>query len=122
MERIWTVAYGIDRELEPPDRKKHGIDFRTAAKVFSDPHVIEFDDLHAADEPRFNAIGLVQRFRASNHIGRPRLGVRMSPALSSLRKQGPIRRAPSIDCGVWVPALRPGRHRSGMIGFMESIH
>ena len=44
-------------------------------------------------------------------------------ALSSLRKQGPIRRAPSIDCHspsktgvnalmVWVPALRPGRHRS----------
>jgi ABC-type Fe3+ transport system substrate-binding protein len=28
---------------------------------------------------------------------------------SSLRKQGPIRRAPSIGCGVWVPALRPLR-------------
>jgi uncharacterized DUF497 family protein len=57
MERIWTVAYGIDRELEPPNRKKHGIDFRTAAKVFLDPHVIELDDFHAAGELRFNAIG-----------------------------------------------------------------
>src|ERR1017187_7341692 len=28
---------------------------------------------------------------------------------SSLRRQGPIRRALSIGCGVWVPALRPGR-------------
>jgi hypothetical protein len=29
--------------------------------------------------------------------------------MSSLRKQGPIRRALSIDCGVWVPAQRPLR-------------
>src|SRR6267154_2550265 len=29
------------------------------------------------------------------------------PHMSSLRKQGPIRRALSIGCGVWVPALRP---------------
>src|SRR5258708_2624184 len=28
---------------------------------------------------------------------------------SSLRKQGPISRALSIGCGVWVPALRPLR-------------
>jgi uncharacterized DUF497 family protein len=42
------------------NRKKHGVDFRTAAKVFLDPHVIEFDDLDANDELRFNAIGLVE--------------------------------------------------------------
>ena len=41
------------------NRKKHAVDFRTAAKVFLDPHVIEFDDLDAAGELRFNAIGLV---------------------------------------------------------------
>jgi uncharacterized DUF497 family protein len=41
-------------------RKKHGVDFRTAAKVFLDPHVIEFDDLDAAGKQRFNAIGLVE--------------------------------------------------------------
>src|SRR6266478_5125655 len=41
------------------NRKKHGLDFRTAAKVFLDPHVIELDDRDAADELRFNAIGLV---------------------------------------------------------------
>jgi uncharacterized DUF497 family protein len=40
-------------------RKKHGIDFRTAAKVFLDPYVIEFDDHGATGERRFNAIGLV---------------------------------------------------------------
>jgi uncharacterized DUF497 family protein len=46
---------------EQANRKKHGIDFRAAAKVFLDPYVIEFDDFDAADELRFNAIGLVDR-------------------------------------------------------------
>jgi hypothetical protein len=44
---------------EQANRKKHGVDFRTAAKVFLDPYVIEFDDFGAADERRFSAIGLV---------------------------------------------------------------
>jgi len=41
------------------NRKKHSIDFRTAAKVFLDPNVIEFDDLHSSGELRFNAICVV---------------------------------------------------------------
>ena len=53
MEFEWDTA------KERANRKKHGIDFRTAAKVFLDPHVIEFDDLGTADELRFNAIGIV---------------------------------------------------------------
>ena len=48
-----------DRAKDLANRKKHGIDFRTAAKVFWDPHVIEFDDLDATGELRFNAIGFV---------------------------------------------------------------
>ena len=48
-----------DRAKELANRKKHGVDFRAAAKVFLDPFVIEFDDLDAAGELRFNAIGLV---------------------------------------------------------------
>lgn len=31
-----------DSTKEQGNRKKHGIDFRTAAKVFLDPYVIEF--------------------------------------------------------------------------------
>jgi len=49
-----------DHSKELANRKKHGIDFQTVAKVFLDPHVIEFDDLVAAGELRFNAIGLVE--------------------------------------------------------------
>jgi len=48
-----------DSAKERANRKKHGLGFRTAAKVFLDPHLIEFDDLDATGEPRFNAIGLV---------------------------------------------------------------
>lgn len=50
-----------DSAKELANWKKHGVDFRTAAKVFLDPYVIEFDDLDAAGELRFNAIGLVDR-------------------------------------------------------------
>jgi uncharacterized DUF497 family protein len=48
-----------DDAKEQANRKKHGVGFRTAAKVFLDPYVIEFDDLDATDEPRLNAIGIV---------------------------------------------------------------
>jgi uncharacterized DUF497 family protein len=48
-----------DSAKERANRKKHGVDFRAAAKVFLDPYVIEFDDRDAAGEPRFNAIGQV---------------------------------------------------------------
>ena len=48
-----------DSAKERANRKKHGIDFRTAAKVFLDPGTIELDDPGPTDELRFNAIGLV---------------------------------------------------------------
>ena len=48
-----------DDAKEQANWKKHGLDFRTAAKVFLDPHVIEFDDRDADGELRFNAVGLV---------------------------------------------------------------
>ena len=48
-----------DAAKEYANRKKHGLDFRTATKVFLDPHVIEFDDRDAEGELRFNAIDLV---------------------------------------------------------------
>jgi uncharacterized DUF497 family protein/DNA-binding transcriptional regulator YiaG len=48
-----------DSAKEQANRKKHGVHFRTAAKVLLDPYVIEFHDLDAPGELRFNAIGLV---------------------------------------------------------------
>ena len=54
------MEFEWDRVKELANRKKHGVDFRTATRVFLDPHVIEFDDLDATDEMRFNAIGMVE--------------------------------------------------------------
>ena len=48
-----------DNAKEEANRKKHGVDFRTAAEVFLDPYVIEFEDVHATGELRLNVIGLV---------------------------------------------------------------
>jgi uncharacterized DUF497 family protein len=48
-----------DSAKEAANRKKHGVDFRTAARVFLDPHLIEFDERDAAGELRFSVIGLV---------------------------------------------------------------
>jgi uncharacterized DUF497 family protein len=53
------MDFAWDTAKERANRKKHGIDFRTAAKVFLDPYVTEFDDHGATGERRFNAIGLV---------------------------------------------------------------
>jgi uncharacterized DUF497 family protein len=53
------MDFDWDTAKDRANHKKHGIDFRTATKVFLDPYVIEFADRSAAGEMRFNAIGLV---------------------------------------------------------------
>jgi uncharacterized DUF497 family protein len=53
------MDFECDKSKEQANRKKHGVDFQTAAKVSLDPNVIEFDDLSVTGELRFNAIGIV---------------------------------------------------------------
>ncbi len=48
-----------DRAKQQTNRRKHGVDFRTAAKVFLDPFAIELDDESVSSEERFNVIGSV---------------------------------------------------------------
>ena len=54
------MEFEWDSAKERANWSKHGVDFRTAAKVFLDANVIEFDDRDPRDELRFNAIGLVE--------------------------------------------------------------
>ncbi len=54
------MEFEWDNTKEQANRTKHGLDFRTAAKVFLDPYMIVIDDRNATDELRFNAIGLVE--------------------------------------------------------------
>jgi uncharacterized protein len=53
------MQFEWDGAKERANRKKHGLDFDTASKVFFDPYVIELDDHDVEDELRFNAIGMV---------------------------------------------------------------
>jgi len=53
------MDFDWDESKHEANRRKHGIDFGTAAKVFLDPYVIEFDDRDPSGELRHNAIGLV---------------------------------------------------------------
>jgi uncharacterized DUF497 family protein len=60
-----------DNTKEERNRKKHRIDFRTAAKVFRDPFVVDFEDRDPSGEMRFNTIGFVEG-RARCHLHDPR--------------------------------------------------
>lgn len=53
------MIFDWDNAKAESNRRKHRIDFKTAAKVFLDPFAVEFDDRDASAETRFNAIGLV---------------------------------------------------------------
>ena len=49
-----------DEDKERLNIRKHGIDFRTAAKVFDDEMRLEYPDPeHSEDEERYRTIGLV---------------------------------------------------------------
>ena len=54
-----VVEFEWDSAKERANRRKHGLGFRVASRVFLDPYAIEIDDAGTADEERFNVIGLV---------------------------------------------------------------
>ena len=49
-----------DAVKERTNITKHGLDFRTAAKVFLDPFHLEFEDHREYGESRWNVIGMVE--------------------------------------------------------------
>ena len=52
------MLFEYDDEKNRANIKKHGVSFRTAARVFFDYDRIEFyDDEHSLDEDRYNVIG-----------------------------------------------------------------
>ena len=49
-----------DDEKNKINKIKHGINFKTAARVFNDPyHFEEYDNEHSQDEDRWKVIGMV---------------------------------------------------------------
>lgn len=49
-----------DAVKERSNIAKHGLDFRTAARVFLDPFLVEFEDERGYRESRWNVIGTVE--------------------------------------------------------------
>ena len=55
------MQFEWDDEKNRINKKKHGISFETAAKVFTDPRYIEiYDSEHSLGEDQYIAIGLVE--------------------------------------------------------------
>ncbi len=70
------LMFEYDEEKEKTNIQKHGISFRTAARVFFDEDYIEeYDQTHSDSEPRYNVIGdtsagsVVERLESSAVIG-----------------------------------------------------
>jgi hypothetical protein len=53
------VDFEWDAAKAELNKRKHGVSFETAAQVFLDPFLIEFDDQTGSGESRFHAIGIV---------------------------------------------------------------
>ena len=59
METIIYLNFEWDREKAKRNKIKHGISFKTAAKVFNDPNRLEeFDWVHSWNEERWQVIGM----------------------------------------------------------------
>lgn len=59
METVTYLNFEWDREKAKRNKIKHGVSFKTATKVFSDPNRIEdFDELHSWNEDRWKVIGM----------------------------------------------------------------
>ena len=53
------MRFEWDEAKERANIAKHGLNFQTAALVFLDPNLREFEDLGLYDESRWNVIGRV---------------------------------------------------------------
>ena len=68
------MTFEYDSAKEEANIRKHGISFRTAARVFFDEDYIEaLDPAHSDDEPRYDVIGDTSAGNIE-HIGRTVIG------------------------------------------------
>lgn len=55
------MLFTWDTNKEQINIKKHGIDFKTALRIFSDENRLEiYDDEHSVSEERYKTIGLLK--------------------------------------------------------------
>jgi uncharacterized DUF497 family protein len=51
------MVFAWDEKKNRINRRKHGIAFETAARIFEDPNVVSYRDRVVDEEERWNAIG-----------------------------------------------------------------
>jgi uncharacterized DUF497 family protein len=51
------MVFAWDEKKNRINRRKHGVSFETAARVFEDPNVVSYRDRAVDDEERWHAIG-----------------------------------------------------------------
>jgi uncharacterized DUF497 family protein len=51
------MVFVWDENKNRINRRKHGVSFETAARVFEDPHVVSYRDRGVDEEERWHAIG-----------------------------------------------------------------
>ena len=60
MTTVYYLNFEWDREKAKRNKIKHGISFKSAAKVFNDPNRLDLpDDEHSFEESRRKVIGMV---------------------------------------------------------------
>jgi len=53
----WMTQFSWDEQKNRANRRKHGVSFETATRVFRDPFAIFAQDREVDGEPRWQAIG-----------------------------------------------------------------
>ncbi len=51
------MVFAWDEDKNRSNRRKHGVSFDTAARIFEDPHAISYLDRVVDDEQRWHTIG-----------------------------------------------------------------
>ncbi len=51
------MVFAWDEKKNRTNRRKHGVSFETAARIFEDPNVVSYRDRAVDDEERWHAIG-----------------------------------------------------------------
>jgi uncharacterized DUF497 family protein len=51
------MVFAWDEKKNRINRRKHGVSFETAARIFEDPNVVSYRDRVVDDEERWHAIG-----------------------------------------------------------------
>jgi uncharacterized DUF497 family protein len=57
------MVFAWDEDKNRINRRKHGVSFETAVRIFEDPNVVSYQDRVVDEEERWHAIGRRRRYR-----------------------------------------------------------